>query len=404
MKYLKIGILKEGKIPIDHRVVLPPPLASQVNDRENISVSIEKSSVRIYSDEEYAKQNLTLSEDLTDCDVLLGVKEVPIEKLIPEKTYFFFSHTIKAQPYNRGLLQAILKKKIRLIDWECLTNLEGLRLIAFGRYAGIVGAYNGILTYGKRSKRFDLRPAHTCHDLEDLKTEFSKVDLPPVKIVITGCGRVSKGALEVMKGMGIEGVDPDNYLSRTFDHPVYTQLEVNYYNTRNNGDQFDFSDFFANPQNYHSNFKRFTRTSNILIGAAFWDPRAPVLFTKEDAKHQDFIIEVIADITMDIDGSIPSTKKASTIDDPIYDYNPQTGDIEPPLSSSNNITVMAVDNLPCELPRDASKDFGEDFITKILDPLLGNDPEGIIERATIATNGKLTSMFSYLQGYVDGIS
>ncbi len=401
MNILKIGIVKEGKIPVDRRVVLTPVQAMEINKREDIQISIEKSNIRTYTDDEYANQGLVLSDDINDCEVILGVKEVPIPNLIPGKTYFMFSHTIKSQPYNRSLLQDILKKKIRLIDWECLTNIKGQRLIAFGRYAGIVGAYNGILTFGRKSVRFELRPAHTCHDLEDLKTEFSKVDLPQIKIVITGGGRVAGGAKEVLDGMGILHVTPDDFLTNSYSHPVYTQLEVTDYNKKKNGTSFEQEEFFQNPQDFDSDFKKFSQVSNILIAAAFWDPKAPELFTRNESREGEFLIDVIADITCDIEGSIPSTLKSSTIDDPIYDYNPITGLEEPPLSNDSNITVMSVDNLPCELPRDASIDFGRDFISYILEPLLGNDPEGIIEKATIAKDGNLTSKFSYLQGYVE---
>ncbi len=401
MNNLKIGILKEDKIPSDRRVVLTPIQASEVNKKDHISIFVEKSAVRTYSDEEYSSQGLKLTNDLGDCDILLGVKEVPIASLIPNKTYFFFSHTIKKQPHNRALLREILDKNIRIIDWECLTNSKGQRLIAFGRYAGIVGAYNGVLTYGKKTQRFSLRPAHTCHDLDDLKTEFYKVNLPPIKIVITGGGRVANGAKEVLDGIGILQITPDAFLVNSYDHPVYTQLEVTDYNKRVNGDPFEMSDFFQNPEEFESDFKKYTSAANMLIGAAFWDPKAPVLFTQKDAQRAEFMIDVIADITCDINGSIPSTLKSTTIDVPVYDYNPKTGLEEPPLSGKNNITVMAVDNLPCELPRNASVDFGDDFISFILDPLTGDDPDEIIERATIAKDGKLTSLYSYLQGYVD---
>lgn len=401
MAGMKIGILREDKQPVDRRVVLTPDQACEVSNRDQLSVVAQTSTVRTYSDAEYKKQGIPVVEDVSDCDILLGVKEVPPENLIAEKTYFFFSHTIKAQPYNRGLLQEVLKRKVRLIDWECLTNTKNQRLIAFGRYAGIVGAYNGILTYGKKTNRFQLRPAHSCHDFDDLKTEFAKVDLPPIKIVITGGGRVAKGAMEVLNGMGIERVHPDEYLSKNYDHPVYTQLEVRHYNRKKNGDLFNRRDFYEHPEEYESDFRKFTQTSHLLIAAAYWDPDSPVLFTREDAQHKDFKINVIADITMDIEGSIPSTIRPSTIDDPNYDYDAKTGEEKPAFSDPSHITMMAVDNLPCELPRNASHDFGNDFISKILDPLLGNDPDGIIERATIARDGQLTAMYSYLQGFVD---
>lgn len=403
MSELKIGVIKEGKVPIDRRVPLTPEqVKSILNAHPEVSVKVQKSDIRCFKDEEYAQAGATLVDDVTDCEVILGVKEVPLSMLADGKTHFFFSHTIKKQEYNRHLLQTIMKKRVRLIDWECLTNKNGKRLIAFGRYAGIVGAYNGILTYGKRYNLFHLRPAHTCFDLDDLKTEFSKVALPKIKIILTGGGRVSKGAMEVLDGMGIRKVSPAEFLSDYFNEPVYTQLNSRDYNTRRAGGKFDRDEFYADPTLYESSFLPFAKRADLLIAGAFWDPRAPVLFTQEDVSRIDFKIHVIADITCDIEGSIPSTKQPSTIEDPVYDYNPSNDRVEEAFTDEGNITVMAVDNLPCELPRNASEDFGKEFIAHILPNLLGEDKDAIIERATITKDGKLTDRFAYLQDYVDG--
>lgn len=403
MTKTKIGIIKEGKVPIDRRVPLTPAQAREVMDAmENVEVICQSSDIRCFDDEEYRKNGIEVVDDISNCDILMGVKEVPIEKLIPNKTYFFFSHTIKEQPYNRNLLRAILDRKIRLIDYETLTDKNGKRIVAFGRYAGIVGAYNGILTYGKRYNLYDVRPAHKCFDLEDLRTELKKVSLPNIKIVITGGGRVSRGAMEVLNGIGIRRVSPYEYINNIFDEPVYTQLNSRDYNKPKDGSEFSREEFYDAPENFESDFLKYAHTSDLLIACAFWDPRAPMLFKKEDITHPAFKIKVIADITCDIEGSIPSTKRPSTIDDPIYDYNPEDYKIEPPLSDEANITVMAVDNLPCELPRDASEDFGRELVDNVIPHLLGDDNDGIIKRATIAKNGHLTEDYSYLQDYVSG--
>lgn len=403
MTKTKIGIIKEGKVPIDRRVPITPVQAREILDKmEGVQVVCQSSDIRCFDDQEYRKNDIEIVDDVSDCNVLMGVKEVPIDKLIPEKTYFFFSHTIKEQPYNRNLLKAILDKKIRLIDYETLTNKNGQRIVAFGRYAGIVGAYNGILTYGKRYNLFELRPAHTCFDLEDLKTEFKKVNLPNIKIALTGGGRVARGAMEVLNGMKIRRVSPFEYLNKYFDEPIYTQLNSRDYNKSKDGAEFSRNQFYETPENFESDFLKYAHASDMLIACAFWDPRAPMLFKKEDILSPAFKIKVIADITCDIEGSIPSTKRPSTIDDPIYDYNPSEDKIEPPLSDEANITVMAVDNLPCELPRDASEDFGRELIDNVLPHLLGDDNDTIIKRATIAQDGQLTEDYSYLQNYVDG--
>ena len=398
-----IGIIKEGKVPIDRRVpVTPPQVRQMLETHEGIRVYCQRSEIRCFEDSEYEKAGATLVDDVIDCDIVLGVKEVPVEMLAAGKTHFFFSHTIKKQEYNRGLLQEILKKNIRLIDWECLTDKENRRLIAFGRYAGIVGAYNGVLTFGKRYNLFSLRPAHACFDMEDMAKEYAKVKLPPIKIVLTGGGRVAKGSMEVLYGMGIRKVSPAEFLEETFTEPVFTQLNTRDYNRRVSDGGFDRDEFYADPVNYESDFLQYARKADLLIAGAFWDPKAPVLFTKEDALKNDFKITVVADITCDIEGSIPSTKQPSTIDDPVYDFNPSNDRVEPAFSDEGNISVMAVDNLPCELPRNASEDFGKEFLKSILPNLLVEDVDGVIERATITNQGELTSHYHYLQDFVDG--
>ena len=402
MTEIKIGLIKENKIPIDRRVALTPFQARQAQANfPGLKIVAQTSDVRCFSDQDYLKEGIAIVSDVSDCDVLIGVKEVQIPDLINDKTYFFFSHTIKKQEYNQELLRTILSKNIRLIDYETLTDENNKRIIAFGRWAGIVGAYNGILTFGKRYNLFHLRSAHACFDLEDLKTEYSKVKLPAIKIVITGGGRVAKGAIEVLLGMGIKKVTPAELLTEKYDFPVFTQLNSRDYNIRKDGGEFSRKLFYENPELFESDFHKYSRVTDILIASAFWDPRSPVLFQRSDIIKLDFRIRVIADITCDIEGSIPSTKKPSTIDDPTYDYNPSDDNLEPANSDEGNITVMAVDNLPCELPRDASESFGKELLNNVLPHLLGKDDKNIIEGATIAKGGQLTKKYAYLQDYVD---
>lgn len=401
MSKIRIGLIKEGKIPLDRRVALTPFQVRQVQESfPTVQVVAQASDIRCFPDEEYEQEGIEVVHSLENCDILLGVKEVPIPQLLVGKTYFFFSHTIKKQTYNRELLQEILRKKIRLIDYETLTDVSGKRVIAFGRWAGIVGAYNGIWTYGKRYNLFHLRRARDCFDLEDLKTEFIKVKLPPIKIVLTGGGRVAKGAMEVLLGIGVRQVTPRDFLLEKFDFPVFTQLNSRDYHTRKEGGEFSRNEFYRLPEKYEGDFLKFTRVADLLIASAYWDPHAPVLFKRGDVLRDDFKLKIIADITCDIEGSIPTTKKPSTIDDPIYDYNPSDDEVEKALCDEGNITVMAVDNLPCELPRDASENFGEQLIRNILPHLLNGDPEHVIQRATITEHGNLTERYEYLQDYV----
>lgn len=399
---IKVGLIREGKVPIDKRVPLTPEQASYAKQKFNVDVVAQSSAIRCFSDDDYRLAGIDVVEDISDCDILLGVKEVPINELIENKTYFFFSHTTKKQPYNRTLLQSVVKKNIRLIDYEGLTNSKGHRVVAFGRYAGIVGAYNGILTYGKRYNLFELKSAHKCHDLAELKTELSKVKLPAIKIVLTGGGRVARGAMEILDLAGIKRVSSKEILEEQFPQAVYAQLNMDDYNLTLGGQPFTHDEFHQAPEHFKGDFLKYTKVADFLIAGAFWDPKSPVLFTKQDAQNKDFAIKVIADITCDIEGSIPSTLRASTIDDPIYDYSTLEGIEKPALSNENNITVMAVDNLPCELPRDASNSFGDQLITNVLPHLFAADNDGVIKRATICENGKLTEKYSYLQDYLEG--
>lgn len=401
MSFLKIGLIREGKIPPDKRAPFTPLQTEEIEQRFHaVKIICQRSEVRCFRDEEYQKLDIEVAPDVSACDILMGIKEVPISELIPDKTYFFFSHTIKKQPYNKKLLQEILKKNITLIDYEALKDRHGNRMVAFGRYAGIVGAYNALWTYGKRFDVFLMRRAYLCYDVNDLKLELRKVNLPPVKIILTGAGRVGRGSMETLDSAGIRKVNTHDFLHRSFDEPVYVQLSSGDYHKRKEGGHFNRDEFHKNPERYDSFFKEFTRVADILIAGAYWNPKAPVLFTREDMFAPEFKVKVIADITCDINGSLPSTKKASSIMDPIYDYDPMTDTIKPPLSHEKFVTVMAIDNLPCELPRSASEEFGRDLIDRVLPILIGEDKDEVIERATITRNGLLTDHFMYLQDYV----
>lgn len=403
---MKLGILREGKMPPDRRVPLTPIQCQEVQQKYNhLKVMVQPSAVRCYTDDEYRDAGIEISEDLSACDVLLGVKEVPPEELIPEKTYLFFSHTIKQQEYNRKLLQTILRKKIRLIDYEILTDNEGFRIIGFGRFAGIVGAYNGIRALGLRNGTFYLKPAHECKNLDELFQQLNDINPDPVKIVVTGNGRVASGALEVLDALKFGRLLPEAFKKMLQpNRPYYTQLLPEHYVKRKDGMTFNLLHFFEFPQLYENAFLPYARSADMLISAAYWDPGAPVLFTGEEMRQSDFRIKIVSDITCDIGGSIPSTKRPATIDDPFYDYNPDTGELEPPFHSEKNITVQAVDNLPNELPKDASEDFGRNLIDKVFPGLWNAEEDDIIERATIAKDGTLTPRYKHLHGFAEGIS
>lgn len=399
---MKFGIIRERKNPPDKRVVLTPSHCQEVTQKfSEAEIVVEPSPIRVFDDVEYTDEGIPVADKMPECDVLLGVKEVPIEALIPHKKYFFFSHTIKKQPYNRDLLRAILEKNIELYDHEVITGPKGNRLVAFGRYAGIVGAYNGIRAYGLKFEKFELPKAEHLKDQVALISELRKITLPNIKILLTGKGRVGNGAREMLDAMDLKRVNVDEYLHETFEEPVYCQIDASEYNKRKDGVRGNKADFFSNPEAYKSNFFRFARVTDLYIAGHFYGDGAPYLYTRDDVKHPDFNIKVVADISCDIDGPVATTIKPSTIANPIYGYHPQTEkDVD--YRDSEAIAVMAVDNLPAELPRDASNGFGEAFLEHVIPAFFNGDKDGILERAQMTKNGKLTQAFSYLQDYVDG--
>jgi alanine dehydrogenase len=399
---MKIGIIKERKNPPDRRVVLSPKKCKElVQQYPKLTIKVESSEDRFFTDADYKNEGIEVVDNVEDCDVLLGVKEVPKSHLIPNKKYFFFSHTIKKQAYNRGLLQEVLKNNIELYDHETITNNKNIRLVAFGRYAGIVGAYNGFRTYGLKFGLYNLPKAEELHDQLMLMHELQKLNVPPIKVVLTGKGRVSNGAKEMLDGMGMREVSVEQFLSQTFEEAVYVQIDVLDYNKRKDGLIKDQFDFFNNPQEYKSDFMRFANVADMYIACHFYGTGSPYIFTREDVKSPNFNIKVVADISCDIDGPVASTIRPSTIADPNYGYNPIT-EKEVDFKDEDAIAVMAVDNLPCELPKDASEGFGDSFAKYVIPAFFNNDKDAVLQRARMTQNGKLTEKYSYLQDFVDG--
>ena len=399
---MKIGIIRERKNPPDRRVVLSPKKCKDLlNEFSELSIKVESSKDRFFTDEDYKNEGVEVVSNVSDCDVLLGVKEVPINSLIPNKKYFFFSHTIKKQSYNRELLNAILLKNIELHDHETITNKNEVRVVAFGRYAGIVGAYNGFRTYGLKYNIFNLPKAEDLHDQLMLIHELQKLKLSAIKVVLTGKGRVSNGAKEMLDGMGMKEVSVDEFLTQTFTEAVYVQIDVLDYNKRKDGQIINEFDFFKNPKEYKGDFMRFAKVADMYIACHFYGVGSPYIFTRDEAKSERFNIKVVADISCDIDGPVASTIRSSTIAKPNYGYNPIT-EQEVDFKNENAIAVMAVDNLPCELPKDASEGFGDSFAQYVIPAFFNNDSEGVLHRSKMTENGKLTERYSYLQDFVDG--
>ena len=399
---IKFALIKERKTPPDRRVVFSPQMLKKVVSQfPEASFKVESSDIRIFSDKEYRDAGFEVCEDISDCDVLLGVKEVPIPNLIPDKKYFFFSHTIKKQPYNRDLLREILQRNIELYDHEVVITVNNARLIGFGRYAGLVGAYNGIRCIGIKEKRFELPKAESLPDLKSMLAELDKIELPNYKFVLTGSGKVAHGAKEILDHLKIRQVDPENYLNSEYNEPVFCHIDVLDYAKRKDGAQGSRKEFYKVPENYEADFMKFAKTSDVFMAGHFYGQGAPVFYSKEDIKDKDFRIKYVADISCDIAGPIASTIRPSTITDPFYGYDPETG-VETDFCAPDAIAVMSVDNLPCELPKDASEGFGEMFLKNVIPAFFNNDKDGILGRAKMTENGKLTPLYSYLQDFVEG--
>ena len=399
MNSINIGLLREGKCPPDRRVAFSPvQCMSILNNYPDISIYIQPSDNRCFSDLEYTKNGVVVKEDLSTCDILMGIKEVPVDMLINDKIFFFFSHTIKKQPYNKLLLKSIVNKNIQLIDYETLIDSSNKRLIGFGRYAGIVGCYNTFLAYGKKTKKYNLEFAQLLENKFQLDKELLKVSLPKdFKIILTGSGRVANGAIEILDLLGVKKVNKFDFINLNLNQPIYVQLDSFDCVKKIDGSIGSKEDFYNYPNSYVSRLSHYTTFADMLITGHYFAPNNPFLLTKDDINDIEFNVKVVGDISCDIDGPIACTIRPSTIENPLYGYNPKTG-LEDDYSKDNNIVVMAVDNLPCSLPRDASIDFGEVFVNKILPDLLNE--QTIIKRATITSAGKLTNRFKYLSDYI----
>lgn len=400
---IKAGLLRETKNPPDRRVPLSPRQIIALGELyPNVKFFVQPSDLRCYADKEYEYLGIPLKEDLRDCDILLGVKEVDHRVVIPGKTYLFFAHVGKKQPHNREMFVEMAGKGITLIDYEYLTTGNNQRVVAFGRWAGIVGAYNALRASGIRTNNYRLKPAYQCRDLEEVWAGLRRINIDRrLKILATGGGRVACGILETLNVCNILQVEPEDFLTREFDIPVVCRIGPEHYTRHSSRQQFSFSHFVSSPDEYITAFLPFTKVTDILITGHYWDPRSPRFFSKEEMKQRDFRISVIADISCDVDGAVPSTIRATTISDPFYGYNPELDAEEPPFANPANITVMAIDNLPGELPRDSSDDFGKQLMKSVLNDLFTGNESRLLERATILKNGILTEPFKYLDDYLN---
>lgn len=403
MAQVKIGLIREMKSPPDSRVVLTPAQCIQLQQQyPELDITVQRSSNRCYTDAEYAALGIPVVEDMADREILIGVKEVPVPEILPNRTYLCFSHTHKMQPYNRPLLQAFLEKGVKLVDYELLTDEQDKRVIAFGHFAGLVGAHNGLLTWGIRTGKLHLRRVKDYADYAALKEDYRTTTIPPVKIVLTGGGRVAGGAKEILDLLRIKEVTKEEYLQ--IDEPteaVYVNLHTHDIYWHKGGHPFYYDHFYKFPEDYATTFAPYAHSTDVLINAIYWDPKAPRYFTLEEMAQPNFRIRTIADITCDIGGSVPATLRATTIAEPYMGYDPAKQQETTPFQP-HSIDIMSIDNLPNELPRDASQVFGEQFIAHVLPELLGIKQTNMIARATICEGGQLGKGFGYLERFVEG--
>ena len=395
-----IGLVRERKNPPDIRVALTPVQCKSLIKRyPGTRILVEKSSTRCFSNESYLQAGVEVTENMNSCDILLGIKEIPPLYLIENKTYFFFSHTIKKQPHNKEMLKEILRKNIRLIDYETLKWEKGNRVVGFGRFAGIIGAYNGLLTMGRKCGAFNLPPAYTVKNYAEWLQEALKVSIPHWKIVLTGAGRVANGSLELLRNLRIKEVTPEAYLSQKFNYPVFVHLNSHELYKNVEGKPWDTEHFYRHHSQYKSTFQPFISKTDLLINGIFWTNDLPRLFQKEETKLLNFKIKVIADISCDVDGSVPITYQSTSITNPVIGWSISKQEpCEPYLADS--IDIMAVGNLPNELPQDASEEFGEHLLQSVIPELFKKESRMLLE-ATIAENGMLGSYYGYLADYVN---
>ena len=396
-----IGLLRETKNPVDSRVALSPNQLAALQKRfPEHGFVVQSSDTRAFTDDDYRKAGIRVSDDVSGCDVLFGIKEVNIDTLLPDKHYFFFGHFAKMQNANRPLMQSLMSKRITFSDYEYLVDDQNLRVCAFGWWAGFVGTYYTLRGYGLRHHLYELPKPDRNFTMELLQQSLQAVQLPAVKVLVTGNGRVSQGAQQLLEKMGAGRLTEEQFLS---DTPVkrlsFFAANADRLVVRRDESDFQWDDFMNDPTSYRSDFMRFGRRADILISAHFWAPNAPVYLSQTDLQDPELKIRMIGDITCDIQGSIQSTLRSSTHDNPYYDYNPLTAEEEPAFSSDRNITVMAVDTCPNALPKETSVYFGETLIQHVFNPMLNGQHSDIIEISTILDKGQLTQIFAYLKPF-----
>ena len=410
-KIITLAILREARIDENRTPFTPSQLSNLLNKFPNLKIIVQPSNRRCFKNEDYLKAGTQITDDLSSADIIFGVKEVDISSLIKGKTYLFFSHTSKVQQYigqvvedaaiiyKKELLKEVIKKNITLIDYENVRDVsgEGYRYLGFGRFAGIIGTYNTLNLYLKLFNKQQLPRAFEINNYEQIKKLIGKQNFNKIKILVTGSGRASKGAIEMLKYSNIRQVTLNDYLNKKYDEAIFCNISAKKHVERKDGKASSDQDFILNSQEYNSKIKNYLFDTDIFIACHYWEPQFPKVFSpKQISEFKN--LKIIGDITCDINGSVPTTIRSTSIAKPYYSINTDTmKEIE---LGNNGIGVMAVDNLPSELPKDSSEEFGDSIISEIL-PYLMDEDDGRIERATTASNGKFFSKFSYLNNFIN---
>ena len=398
-----IGIVRESRNDENRTPLVPEHIKKYKESNPNINFIIQPSNSRCFSDEEYELCGAKINENLNECSIIFGVKEIDPNILINNRTYLFFSHTFKInkqqkniEKHKKDLLLSILNKKITLIDYENIRGKNGTRCLGFGRFAGIVGCYNTLNLLLRVLGKQSLASAYKINDYERLVLNLKNLYFPKTKILVTGDGRVAKGVIELLNQTNIKAVSKKDFLEKKFDQPIFCNLETKDYVTNNSSTNFNLEHFINNPQDYSSSALQYLKETNILISAHYWDPSSPKIFENEDLKDLQNL-KIVGDITCDINGSVPTTIRSTTIEEPNYwieRYNLKEID-----ENNDGIAVMAVDNLPSELPRDSSTEFSEGIIKEVL-PFLLKEDDGRILNGTITTDGSFLEKYNYLNNYI----
>ncbi len=403
-----IGVIRESRPDENRAPLVPEHIEKLKNKYPSLRILVQPSSNRCFTDEEYKNCGADIKDDLTNCSIIFGVKEIDTKFLINNKTYVFFSHTYKLNKETlnnaqgtpgmdkKELLKSVLEKKIKLIDYENIRDKNSKRYLGFGRFAGIVGCYNTLNLCLENFKKQPLARAYKINSYERVINNLKNLYFPKMKILVTGDGRVAKGVIEVLRQTNIKEVSKEEFKNDNFDNPIFCNLETKDYVKSNSIKEFDLNHFIENPKKYISNALEYLRSADVFISAHYWDPASPKIFEKKNINELNKL-RVIGDITCDVDGSVPTTIRSSTIENPNF-YIDKNSYKE--INNNDGLAIMAVDNLPSELPRDSSKEFGNGIVSEVI-PYILNDDDGRILNATITINGSFLKKYNYLNDYIN---